>query len=77
MKVGFHRFKYFVIASAVLTSAILPALTLVAELPSWNHVFPLNTGSALLLFSHLITTAVEVGDTFLFVFPSDVTTTIK
>ncbi len=74
MEIGFHRFKYFVITSAVLTSAILPALTLVAELPSWNHVFPLNTGSALYCFS--LDNHSRRGQGYLsFVFPSNVTTT--
>ncbi|CDT18960.1 conserved membrane hypothetical protein [Vibrio coralliirubri] len=77
VKVGFHGFEYFVIASAVLATTILPTLTLVAELPSWNHMFPLNPTRSLLLFSDLITTAIKVGNAFLFVLPCNVTATIK
>ncbi|MNE70818.1 hypothetical protein D3C80_1666400 [compost metagenome] len=47
-----------------------------AELPGRNHMFPLDTLGALGIFTHLIATATEIGNTFL-TLPVDLAATIK
>src|SRR5699024_7119003 len=56
--VGFHHPKHRVGAFTMLAAAFLPALPLVAKLPSWHHMFPLNACSAHGLCTHLISTAI-------------------
>jgi hypothetical protein len=51
--------------AAILATALLPALQLVAELPGGHHVFPFDAGGALGLLARLIAAAGQIGLIFL------------
>lgn len=53
------------IFSAVFTTAFLPALTLVAELPCGNNMFPLYAAGAVFIFAHPVPARLQIHDAFL------------
>lgn len=60
MKVRFRNFVDRVIAGAVFSTSALPALTLVANLPGWNDVLPLDTGCPGGIFARDVATGFKV-----------------
>jgi hypothetical protein len=61
--IAFHL-AVFRIFGAVFTSAILPALALMAELPCRNHVFPFNPAGAVFIFTHFIAAGFQIDNPF-------------
>lgn len=76
VKIRFHALELGIIFCAVFTSALLPALALVPQFPGGDDMFPLDTVGPFDLFTHLVTTAVELGYQ-LFALAADLTTTVK
>ena len=64
------------IFGAVFTSAILPALALVAKLPGRNDMFPFNAAGAVFVFTHLIAAGLKVNDPF-FTLPVNFTAAVE
>jgi len=60
MQVGFGLAEYRVLGGALLASALLPALTLMADHPRWNDMFPFDSLGALGLLARDIAAAVEI-----------------
>ncbi|BAK12522.1 hypothetical protein PAJ_2442 [Pantoea ananatis AJ13355] len=75
MQVGFDTAIVGIFA-AIFAAAVLPALTLMAELPGGHHVFPLDTCGAVGIFARLVATAVQIRLP-LFAVPGNFTATVK
>ncbi len=73
--VAFHL-AVFRIFGAVFTSTLLPALTLMAELPCRHYVLPFNPAGAVLIFTHFIAAGFQIDNAF-FPLPVDFTAAIK
>src|SRR5690625_3420748 len=54
VRVSFHHSKNRIVRDAILATAVLPALTLVAHHPCWYNVLPLSTLCAGLLRSDVV-----------------------
>src|SRR3990167_586064 len=61
VQVGFGGFEAGVVARAVLASAVLPALALMADYPSGHHMLPFQSLGTAQLFAGAVATAAE-GD---------------
>ena len=73
--IAFHL-AVFRIFGAVFTSTLMPALTLMAELPCRHYVLPFNPAGAVLIFTHFIAAGFQIDNAF-FPLPVDFTAAIK
>ena len=60
VQVGFCHFVDRVVTGAIFSSAVLPALALMANLPGGNNVFPFNTRCTIGIFTRDVTAAFKV-----------------
>lgn len=60
MHVPLHLGKQRIVFDAVLATALLPALTLAAEVGGRDYMFPLDTVGAVRLLAHLITATGQI-----------------
>ena len=63
MHVAFHL-AIFRVFGAVFAPAVLPALTLMAELPCRHYVLPFNPAGAVLIFTHFIAAGFQIDNAF-------------
>lgn len=60
VQVGFGALEHVVVTRAVLAPAILPALTLMPDLPRWNDVLPFDACGAVGVFAWDVATALQI-----------------
>lgn len=61
----------------MLSTTLLPALTLVAECPGWNYVFPFSAFRAALLFPGLIAARLSINPAPRLTYPCPFAATIQ
>jgi hypothetical protein len=61
VQIRFGTLEYVVMAGAVLASTVLPALALMADLPGWNNVLPLDARGTVGVFAWDVAAGFQVN----------------